>query len=95
MSGTYGRIEIDTNIIPKRSQVEMLRGVFMLADLNLWAIGRVGPYNFAAKYYAGRARPEVRDQQMDLPVLSVNFSSQFKKRVYSIANFQLFQLLSR
>lgn len=30
----------------------------MLAYLTTWAVSKVGPYNFAAKYYVGRARPE-------------------------------------
>jgi len=58
LSGLYGRLETDNSIIPPRSRVHFLRGMFALAELNNWAIGRVGPYNFAAKWLVGRARPE-------------------------------------
>lgn len=73
MSGTYGHIELDTNIIPQRSRVEFLRGALMLTELNQWAIGRVGPYNFMSKWHVGRARPEVSCYQDT----NVNFDSIF------------------
>jgi len=49
---------IDNNIIPRRSTEQFLHQAVMLADINTWAISITGPTNFAAKYYAGRARPE-------------------------------------
>ncbi|KAL7553722.1 hypothetical protein ACHAWF_017038 [Thalassiosira exigua] len=58
LSGLYGRLETDSAVIPQRSRVHFLLGMFALAELNNWAIGRVGPYNFAAKWLVGRARPE-------------------------------------
>ena len=59
MSGIYGQVTIDNDIIPQRAKVEFLRGIVLLSELNTWAIGRVGPFNFGAKYFVGRARPEV------------------------------------
>jgi len=50
--------EIDENIIPQRGMGHFLRKEILLADLNTWAIGMVGPHNFMAKWYVGRARPE-------------------------------------
>lgn len=70
MSGTYGHIELDTNTIPHRSRVEFLRGVVMLTELNQWAIGRVGPYNFMSKWHVGRARPEEMISVIQSGVLS-------------------------
>lgn len=35
-----------------------LRKDFMLAFMNGWSMSIVGPHNFAAKWFAGRARPE-------------------------------------
>jgi membrane-associated phospholipid phosphatase len=52
------RAKVDNTTIPLRCNVEFLRGIVMLAELNTWAIGTVGPINFGIKYYAGRARPE-------------------------------------
>lgn len=54
----YGPISFDHNIIPRRSTAQFLRGIVMLSDINTWSIGKVGPHNFASKWYAGRARPE-------------------------------------
>ena len=51
-------INIDYDIIPPRSKAEFLHGIVMLADLNTWSIGTVGPSSFGAKWYAGRPRPE-------------------------------------
>jgi hypothetical protein len=56
--GTTEGIAIDNNIIPKRSEQQFLHGPVMLANLNTWSIDMVGPTNFAAKYFCGRARPE-------------------------------------
>jgi len=53
-----GGLVIDNGIIPKRSTEQFLHRQVMLADLNTWAVSLTGPTNFAAKYYAGRARPE-------------------------------------
>ena len=50
----------DDNIIPKMSSTELVRGMFMLADLNTWAVNAVAHDNFVAKWAVGRARPEVR-----------------------------------
>ena len=49
---------IDNTIIPRRSTEQFLHSAVMLADINTWAVSTTGPTNFAAKYYAGRARPE-------------------------------------
>lgn len=54
----YGPVEIDTSIIPPRSRDTFIRKDFMVAFLNTWAMSVVAPYNFCAKYIAGRARPE-------------------------------------
>lgn len=58
LSGKWGPIKIDTSIIPQRTGVPFLRKEFMLATMNTWVLSVVGPHNFAAKWYAGRARPE-------------------------------------
>ena len=60
-NGAYGAIEY-SDLIPRRSNAQFLRGMIALADLNTWSMGVVGPHNFAAKWFAGRARPEVRLQ---------------------------------
>ncbi len=49
---------IDRNIIPDMSNFEFIRGVVMLADLNTWAFGAIGPISFSVKWNYGRARPE-------------------------------------
>ncbi len=54
----YGTAELDLNIIPYRTNEEFLRKDFMFALLNGWSMSVVGPHNFVAKWYAGRARPE-------------------------------------
>jgi len=58
ISGKYGQIEVDFDVVPKRCNSDFLRSAVMLAALNTWSIGCAGPYNFAAKWWAGRARPE-------------------------------------
>eukprot|EP00549_Striatella_unipunctata_P022566 CAMPEP_0118700996 /NCGR_PEP_ID=MMETSP0800-20121206/16954_1 /TAXON_ID=210618 ORGANISM="Striatella unipunctata, Strain CCMP2910" /NCGR_SAMPLE_ID=MMETSP0800 /ASSEMBLY_ACC=CAM_ASM_000638 /LENGTH=568 /DNA_ID=CAMNT_0006601765 /DNA_START=65 /DNA_END=1771 /DNA_ORIENTATION=- len=50
--------KLDDTIIPRRGRRPFLRREVMMADLNTWAIGIVGPYNFGAKWHGGRARPE-------------------------------------
>jgi len=40
------------------SHTELVRGVFMFAELNTMAVSYVGHDNFAAKWFIGRARPE-------------------------------------
>jgi len=57
-AGKYGYVEYDDDIVPLRATKRFLRGIIMLSDLNTWSIGKVGPHNFGAKWYAGRARPE-------------------------------------
>jgi len=57
-TGHYGPIEYDYDIIPQRSMSQFLRGIVMLSDINTWTAGVVGPHNFGAKWYGGRARPE-------------------------------------
>jgi membrane-associated phospholipid phosphatase len=52
------KVKVDNSTIPMRCHVEFLRGIVMLAELNTWAWGIVGPHNFGLKYYTGRARPE-------------------------------------
>ena len=49
---------IDRDIIPSDNRVDFVRSVVVLAELNTWAIGSVGPQNFGIKWYGGRARPE-------------------------------------
>lgn len=49
---------IDRRIIPHMSHSEFIRGAVMLADLNTWAIGAIGPICFSVKWNYGRARPE-------------------------------------
>ena len=49
---------IDRSIIPVKSETEFIRGAVLLADLTTWAIGTVGPLNFATKWHVGRSRPE-------------------------------------
>jgi len=51
-------VVVDNNIIPRRGYEQFLRGPFMLAHLNTWALATIGPHSFAAKYSVGRARPE-------------------------------------
>jgi hypothetical protein len=51
-------LEIDNDLIPKRSDKQFLHGPVMFANLNTWSVDMVGPINFGAKYFAGRARPE-------------------------------------
>ena len=58
LAGKYGPIEIDSDVVPKRCNSDFLRSAVMLATMNTWSIGCIGPYNFAAKWWAGRARPE-------------------------------------
>jgi len=58
LNGKYGRVQIDDTIIPRRARAQFLHGIVMLADLNTWSVSNVGPYNFGAKWFAGRARPE-------------------------------------
>mmetsp|Transcript_29037 Transcript_29037/g.35387 ORF Transcript_29037/g.35387 Transcript_29037/m.35387 type:complete len:495 (-) Transcript_29037:183-1667(-) len=53
-----GGVSIDNEVIPRRSLKQFLRGPVMMADMNTWATGIVGPHSFAAKYAVGRARPE-------------------------------------
>jgi len=53
-----GGVTIDNNVIPRRSNAQFLRGPVLLADMNTWALGLIGPHSFAAKYAVGRARPE-------------------------------------
>jgi len=56
--GMYGAIEFDNMALSKRSGTRFLRGIVALADLHTWSAGVVGPHNFGAKWYVGRARPE-------------------------------------
>jgi hypothetical protein len=51
-------LEIDNDLIPKRSEKQFLHGPVLFANLNTWSVDMVGPTNFGAKYFAGRARPE-------------------------------------
>lgn len=53
-----GGVTVDNDVIPRRSNAQFLRGPIMLADMNTWATGLIGPHSFAAKYAFGRARPE-------------------------------------
>jgi len=58
IGGKYGELLFDDSIIPRRSEGRFWHGIIMLADLNTWSMGIVGPHNFGAKWFAGRARPE-------------------------------------
>ena len=60
MKGLYGEVDFDSSIIPRRSSHQYLREIMLLADFHMQTIGVVGPNNFSAKWYVGRARPEVR-----------------------------------
>ena len=51
-------LEVDYDIMPKRSAVEFIGAVVRLYDMNTHFINYVAPHNFAAKWHAGRARPE-------------------------------------
>ena len=51
-------IPINRTIIPSDNKVDFLRHEILLAEINTWAIGMVGPSNFGLKYSQGRARPE-------------------------------------
>jgi hypothetical protein len=44
--------------VPSPCNVDFLRGVVMLADMNGFAVRCVGSMNFATKWWVGRARPE-------------------------------------
>jgi len=56
--GLYGPTEFDNSALARRSGGRFLRGIISLSDLHTWSVGVVAPHNFAAKWYAGRARPE-------------------------------------
>lgn len=49
---------MDEAIIPSVNVVDFLRYEILLAELNTWSIGMVGPSNFGLKFSGGRARPE-------------------------------------
>lgn len=51
-------LQVDYDVIPKRCNTTFLRGPVMLAHLNTWSVGVVGPINFAMKWLVGLARPE-------------------------------------
>ena len=51
-------LEVDYDVMPERSAVEFIGAVVRLYDLNTHFINYVAPHNFAAKWHAGRARPE-------------------------------------
>jgi membrane-associated phospholipid phosphatase len=51
-------IIMDRDIIPFVSAVDFLRSIILLGDMIMWAVARVGPYNFALKWHIGLARPE-------------------------------------
>jgi len=58
LTNRYGPVVLDFDVVPYRSNSMFLRRDIMVADMSSWAMSTVGPYNFAAKWYAGRARPE-------------------------------------
>jgi len=51
-------LKMDYSIMPKRSAVEFIGAVVRLYNMNTHFINSVAPHNFAAKWHAGRARPE-------------------------------------
>jgi len=74
ISGKYGAVQYNTDIIPRRANAQFLRGIIMLADINTWSIRLVGPHNFGAKWFAGRARPEevawmIHEDMIEAPAL--------------------------
>ena len=69
LSGRYGPVDIDLSVIPYRSNSMFLRKDFMLAFMNGWTMSIVGPHSFAAKWFAGRARPEGRWIQFVIEVV--------------------------
>jgi len=54
----WGKMKLDLNIIPFRSNNMFLRKDFMLSAMNTWTMSVVGPHSFAAKWSVGRPRPE-------------------------------------
>jgi len=72
LKGQYGEPQFDSNLIARRATAQFLRRIVMLADLNTWSVSNVGPYNFAAKWFAGRARPEeivwkIKNRELNAP----------------------------
>ena len=51
-------IVMDAAIVSAVSEVDFLRGIVLLAETMMWAISRVGPHNFALKWFVGMPRPE-------------------------------------
>lgn len=51
-------VEFDRTTLPGLSKVDFINGAVALSGLNGWAFANVGPTNFGAKWYNGRARPE-------------------------------------
>jgi len=85
VGGKYGPIEYDSAIIPTRSESQFLREVVTLAYINTWSIALVGPHNFGAKWFGGRARPEeiawlIKNGQVQAP-------KKIKKRISEIPDF--------
>ena len=64
VGGVYGPIEYSDAIPSRGNSARFLRGIIALADINTWSFGFVGPHNFAAKWYGGRAGLEVRGYQI-------------------------------
>lgn len=52
------KVPVDHDILPFRSKYDFIGYEVMMADLNTWAIGLVGPTNFFTKWFVGRPRPE-------------------------------------
>ncbi|MEM6730954.1 MAG: hypothetical protein AAF658_05330, partial [Myxococcota bacterium] len=50
--------KVDPTIIPQHSQDDFVNGPVMLAELAGWAVSKVSPSAFAAKWSEGRIRPE-------------------------------------
>jgi len=88
----YGEVSFDDSIIPRRSTAQFLRGIVMLSDLNTWSIGKVGPHNFASKWYAGRARPEevvwkIKDGTLIAPQQIANKIQNYPEQITQPQNF--------
>jgi membrane-associated phospholipid phosphatase len=56
--GGFRGIELDYDILPFRCRDDFIGTLVRLAALNTWSISTVAPINFAAKWHAGRIRPE-------------------------------------
>jgi hypothetical protein len=52
------KVKLDSEVMPKRANVDFISSVVSMAHLNTWSIDTIAATSFATKYYAGRIRPE-------------------------------------